>query len=317
VLAAKRPLHMAPRSLFTDSEIDVNAEHPYAAVEQWIAERFDFERLNALVVHSCAITMQKPLALYRYMQRYTHFNGYAGSLVALLAGSLGASRELFMDPAAAVVDEADRGVTIASHVFKATIDEHHDKSYRVTHRMLAQAMLKAMGDFAGLSTEERNRMADKPQWYVELLNGAIGIYPGRVGDVKALFQALGCHCASELLADREYSLMDRVIRKENGDRGFFQYFKQSSKHVEIDGASLNTYCWIPLHGEHAKAGVEHDHFEDALRAMDLAAMYRPEPREQLRQWVIEGFQAFVDTQQGLFRGMLRECEELVGAELVA
>lgn len=301
---------VAPRNLFTDLEIDATAEHPYAAVEQWIAERFDFERLNALVVDSCRVAAQEPLALYRYMQRYTHFNGYAGSLVALLAGSIGASRELFMDPATEVVDEADRGVTIAAHVFSATIDEHHDKSYRVTHRMLAQAMLKAIGDFAGLSAEERNRMADKPQWYLDLIQGAIDTYPGRVGDVKALFQAMGCHCASELLADREYSLMDRVIRKEHGDRGFFRYFKESSKHVEIAGASLNTYCWIPLHGEHAKSGVEHDHFEAAVKAMDLAAMYRPEPRELLRQWVLEGFQAFVDAQQGLFREMQRECDEL-------
>jgi hypothetical protein len=219
-----------------------------------------------------------------------------------------------MDPAAPSVDEADRGMTIASYVFKATIDEHHDKSYRVTHRMLAQAMLKAMGDFAGLSAEERNRMADKPQWYVDVVQGAMGAYPGRIGDVKALFQALGCHCASEVLADREYSLMDSVIRMENGERGFFQYFRQSSKHVDIDGTRLNTYCWIPLHGEHAKAGVEHDHFEDALRALDVAAMYRPEPREQLRQWALEGFQAFVDCQQRLFGGMLRECDELIAAE---
>ncbi len=60
--------------------------------------------------------------------------------------------------------------------------------------------------------------------------------------------------------------------------------------------------------------MEHDHFEDALRAMDMAAMYRPEPWVQLRQWALEGFQAFVDFQQQLFGGAVRECEELMTAE---
>ena len=55
------------------------------------------------------------------MQRYVHFNGYAGSLVARLASSIGLSRDLFNN-SNTVIDEADRGMEIAAKVFAATID---------------------------------------------------------------------------------------------------------------------------------------------------------------------------------------------------
>jgi hypothetical protein len=43
---------------------------------------------NALVKHSCQAAIQNPRALYRYMQRYTHFNGYVDE--AVVQGAMGA-----------------------------------------------------------------------------------------------------------------------------------------------------------------------------------------------------------------------------------
>ena len=101
---------------------------------------FDFSSLNQSVELACRLAVQRPRLLYLFMQRYTHFNGYAGSLVARLASSVGLSRDLFKSSSAVVADEADRGLEIAARILAATIDEHADKGQKCApHRALAQA----------------------------------------------------------------------------------------------------------------------------------------------------------------------------------
>jgi len=174
-------------------------------------QAFDLAEIDATVVATCQLAAQHPKSLYLFMQRYAHFNGYAGSLVARLASSIGLSRDLFKHAAYLVFDEADRGLEIAAKVLAATIDEHADQgAHNSPHRSLAQATLKAVGDYAKLSVQERNRIGQLPDWMSELLLLTIAGYQGVPGNIASLIRALGFHAASETLADHEYRVIDRV-----------------------------------------------------------------------------------------------------------
>ena len=69
----------------------------YASVlsENQLNDLFDFSSLDRPIESACRLTVQDPKALYLFRQRYAHFNGYAASLVARLASSVGLSRYLF------------------------------------------------------------------------------------------------------------------------------------------------------------------------------------------------------------------------------
>lgn len=56
---------------------------------------FNFSVLDKTVEISCRLAYERPDVFYLFMQRYTYFNGVAGSCVARLASSIGLSREFF------------------------------------------------------------------------------------------------------------------------------------------------------------------------------------------------------------------------------
>jgi len=272
---------------------------------------FDLVKLDATVELTCHLATQHPKALYLFMQRYTHFNGYAGSLVARLASSVGLSRNLFNNAACLVSDEADRGLEIAAKVLAATIDEHADQgAHNMPHRTLAQATLKAVGDYAELSVQERNFLGQLPEWMSELLQSTIAGYQGVPGNIASLIRALGFHAASEMLADHEYRLIDKAVREHFRGTGFDAYLRQTNSKVELEGRKYSSWYWVVVHGKYNDSGVEAEHFEFALEALVLAARYRPEPDIQIRLWAMQGFAYFVELQQRLFREIHRECQQI-------
>jgi hypothetical protein len=282
-----------------------------------IDQLFDIPSFNRSVESACQVAVRDPKALYIFMQRYVHFNGYAGSLVARLASSIGLSRDLFNNPDCRVIDEADRGMEIAAKVIAATIDEHADQGAKyVPHRTLAQATLKAVGNYAGLTEAERNELSVAPDWMVKVLDDLFRGYQGVPGNAAALIRAMGFHAASEILADREYALIDKVIRYDNRGKGFDAYLRTNDGKVKINDRQFSAWYWIVIHGKHQGSGVEAEHFECALEAIDLAAKYRPESARQIREYALQGFSDFAEIQQRLFAGMSRECAELRVLELV-
>jgi hypothetical protein len=282
-----------------------------------IDRTFDLSRLDRSVSSACELAIKDPKALYLFMQRYVHFNGYAGSLVARLASSIGLSRDLFNDASCKVIDEADRGMEIAAKVIAATIDEHADQGAKSTpHRTLAQATLKAVGNYASLTESERNEFAVAPDWMTAVLRDLFQGYQGIPGDVPALIRAMGFHAASEILADREYATIDKVVRHDYRGQGFDAYLHTSNGKVKIDDRQFSAWYWIVIHGKHQGSGVEAEHFQCALEAIDLVAAYRPESPRQIRQYVLQGFSDFVSVQQRLFAGISQECSERRVLEMV-
>ena len=273
------------------------------AADRFTTEKFDalFDRQlnNANIETTIELAASDPVKLYYFMQRYAYFNSYAGSLVARLASSIGISYQLFRQDAVAVIDQSDRGLEIAAKVLAATIDEHADAgAQQVPHRTLAQVTLKAVSEYAQLGDNELNQVAQAPTWMQTIITDLINGYQGKIDDLEALVTALGFHIGSELLADREYSLIDKVVRYTNRGSGFDAWLQ--GKQVEVGGKRLSPWYWIVVHGKHNASGVEADHFELALDALNLLAAYRPESNEQIWQWASQGFLDFAELQQSLF-----------------
>lgn len=284
------------------------------------AEKFDgcfnLNDLNALVEEACSTAVQHPKAFYLFMQRYVYFNGIAGSLVARLASSIGLSREFFCDSEIEVFDQSDRGMEIAARILAATIDEHADQHGKgLPHRTLAQATLKSAGDYANLNAEERNEMGQVPAWLENLMQEFAEGYQGEPGSLESLIKGMGFHAASEVLADREYIGIDRIVRHENKNVGYDAYLRDGNGRTEINGQQVGSWYWVAVHGSHTQSGVEQEHFDEALSAINLAVRYLPENNEMISQWVFEGFSQFATIQQNFFREVNRECLELIKQEL--
>lgn len=276
--------------------------------ETLFTKEFDLYNLDKTVLSTIRFAVQNPVSLYLFFQRYTYFNGYASSVISRLASSIAMSRYLFTDPEILVNEEADRGFQISAEIMVAASDEG---AYGVTHRELAQLLLKATGDYAELSIKERNQFSQVPPWLDKMVEAVMAGYQGTPGDAASLIQAIGFHAASEMLGDREYALLDMIVRYENKGNGFDRYLREHTSPVNIRGHRYDPWCYVLIHGKHEGSGAEARHFVHVLEALNMLALYRPETEQQIIEWVFQGYQAFVELQQRLFREIDRECLELL------
>ena len=263
--------------------------------------------MEARVRRACDAAVRSPLAQFLFIDRYTRWNGYAGALVAKLAGNIGESQDLFLDPDEPDRAQAVRGMDVARHVLDATVDEHRDKGHRIPHRTLAQAMRKAAADYAGLDVARRDALSVPPPWLQDVIARTFVCYGGVAHDAQALLRAMGTHIASESLADREYALIDRVFRAERHHEGFYQYLRERDYRVDLSGQRVHAYAWITLHATFDAEGVEAEHLDEAMAAITLAERYRPESRADVLALAREGFRTFADIQRDFFAEAEREC----------
>lgn len=264
------------------------------------------DTMEATVRRACDAAVSSPLSQFLFIDRYTRWNGYAGALVAKLSGNIGESQDLFIDPNEPDRAQAVRGIDVAGHVLDATVDEHLDKGHRVPHRTLAQAMRKAAADYAGVSLSERNALSEPPPWLQDVVARTFVCYGSVAHDAEALIRSIGTHIASESMADREYAIIDRVFRADRHYEGFFQYLRDRDFRVELGGKLVHAYAWITIHATFESPGVEADHLAEAMKALELAARYRPESRERILELAREGYRSFAEIQRDFFVNAERE-----------
>lgn len=276
--------------------------------EDFFHNLFDFEQIERTVTSTVRLAIKDPVALYLFFQRYSYFNGYASAMISRLASTIGLSRYTFTNPELIVKEEADRGMDIAAQVMSAAADEGANGT--PVHRALAQLTVKTVGDYAELSDQERNTFAKIPSWLQEIIRDVISTYEGKIDDEASMVRAMGFHMASEMLGDREYALLDMVIRYENKGIGLDRYLKQKAKPVLINDHRYTPWSWILIHSRHDGTGVEAEHSEFAASALNMAVRYGSASEKQMKIWAEEGFRAFVELQQRLLREIRRECLEL-------
>jgi hypothetical protein len=253
--------------------------------------------------------IEHPTGLYMFFQRYTHFNAYTSAVIARLASSIAMSRYLFKDPTVEVIEESDRGFNLAAKVMIAASDEGTNDG--APHRTLGQLLLRTMGNYANLSVAEQNQFADVPAWLTDICDGIMTGYAGVPGDAAALIRSMGFHAASELFGDIEYGLVDKVVRYDNKNVGFDAFLRQTPV-AELCGHRYHPWSYILVHASHAgAAGVEACHFECVVDALNLVADYRPESKEQIMEWVLEGFEQFMNLEQAMFRQVDAESQAFV------
>jgi hypothetical protein len=169
-------------------------------------------------------------------------------------------------------------VLVASYFFDAARDEFDDHAtpYRDTHRCLAQAMLAGLVEHAadsGLATlRDQSRVdvffAEAPSFCAlrERVAGGYGV--GTPDDGPSVFRAIGYHLGSELLADREFSVIHETLGKSQPAL----VADLAKRSVSIGGQSHRCLQWIEIHSGHG-GGAEEDHFQWALQGVELAFRY--------------------------------------------
>lgn len=264
----------------------------------------DFDGQSAAVRSALAAALDEPVARVRFLGRYASWNGFFGSGVATLAGKIGRSRGLFADPAQPLRALADRSVYVASYFFDAARDEFDDRDtvHRDTHRCLAQSMLKGLIDHEAANGAlgdgiDLNVLLDEPLW-LKALNDrvAVGYGAGTPDDLPSVFASIGYHLGSELLADQEFSIIDRTLRELAP--ALVTHLQDTT--VNIAGQDHRAYQWISIHSGHG-GGAEADHFEWATQGARLALRFVPARyHDDLRRQLHLGFQSFARDHREFF-----------------
>jgi hypothetical protein len=258
---------------------------------------YDFGGLDARVLEPLRAALAEAAARLRFFGRYASWNGFFGSGVATLSGKIGRARGLFRDPAEPIGALADRSVFVASFIFDAARDEFddHETVYRDTHRDLAQAFVSGLIHFgreipaAPTGVEAINQLLAEPEWLRGLNERVATGYGAFQPDERAtLFRAIGYHLGSELLADREFSLIDETLRREMPTlREYLRGHRET-----IGSQDHSAYQWIAIHSG-AGAAVEQDHFARATESANHAFRYTPAGlHAEMRLALHSGFRQF-------------------------
>jgi hypothetical protein len=244
-------------------------------------------------------SLSTPEELLRFFVRYASWNGQFANGVAALTSLVGGERGLFVErglPRAV----ADRSNFVASHFFDAARDEYDDhiSPVRDSHRCLAQASLLGMAEALGLG----HAILDEPEspqvaaLNARVLAGYAGAGAAPQGRLAQVFCAMGYHLGSELLADREFSIIDEVLRARHAD--LVQRLMRTT--IALADGEHRCYAWIGVHSGHG-GGVEAEHFAFAVRGAQQALKYLdPEQHPFALASLGAGFAAFADDHRAFF-----------------
>lgn len=242
-----------------------------------------------------------PERLLSVLGRYIQFNSAFGPGLANLAGEIAARQGLFRDPEEPVRILQDRAADVASDFFYAAVDEFDDRAtpWRDTHRTLAQACLKGMGAFFGYVPQQLNDVLRiNPTTETSMKRVWEGYGVGAQLEEPRLFRCMGFHTGSEILADQEFVILDRVLRSRRPE----MVAALEAARVPLAGEKHNAYYWVRIH-----TGVEAEHFDAALKGVNNALRFYAGEADPaaVKGWIMEGFSEFAGV-QGDFMSALGE-----------
>jgi hypothetical protein len=242
---------------------------------------------------------REPKRLLSVLGRYVQFNSAFGAGLANLAGEIAARQGLFLDAEEPVRLLSDRAADVAADFFYAAVDEFDDRAtpWRDTHRTLAQATIKGTGLHLGFRLDQLDAaisINDETRAAMARVFDGYGV--GARLEERALFEAMGFHVGSEILADREFVVIDETLRRTRAEL----VAALEAMKVDILGAKHNAYYWIRIH-----TGVEAEHFDAALKGVNRALGYYAGESEpsQIKAWILGGFERFARVQAGFMAAL--------------
>jgi hypothetical protein len=263
-----------------------------------LAPVLDAHRGNE-VLRAAFAAASEPRRLLSVLGRYVQFNSAFGPGVANLAGEIAARQGLFRDPEEPVRILADRAAEVGADFFYAAIDEFDDRGthWRDTHRTLAQATVKGAGAHFGLAPEQLNDVIRvNPATHRAMARVSEGYGVGERLSERRLFEAMGFHVGSEVLADREFNIIDEHLRARHPAL----VADLKARRVSLLGAQHDAYYWIFIH-----TGVEAEHFDAALKGVNSALRYYAgeSGSERVRGFILDGFARFAEVQAEFMAGL--------------
>ena len=279
--------------------MDTSIEISRAEIESLYNPEAVMEPVHKALKVACS----DPSKLIRFLSRYANLNAWFGSGVASLSGKIGRSRGIFVDPEEPIRDLADRSVLVASYFFDAARDEFDDRDtqHRDTHRCLAQACIKGAISFFQLTAHGNrstvNKLLEQPLWLQGIGSRVAYGYGVTTSELSVdLFRSMGYHLGSEILADQEFSEIDRALQTQRPE--LVEYLTGSN--FKIHTQLHNGYAWIGLHSGQGSA-KEVEHYEAATAGVRTALSFLPpEDREAHRHQVHLGIGSFVRDHQEFF-----------------
>ncbi len=304
------------------------------AVEKKLAKKFDafiayiqkrtpFAQNEQNFIEAINAAAENPVSLYKFFRYYNEINAGIASTIAILVGNIGQSRETFIDKHIEVDDEADVSFEIGEWVKTASVDEYGDPNLRdiktgkpLNHRLLAAGLLKAIGNYAKLSTDQRNSFKT-PVWLNDTIKKIQNLYGGKRDDRLALAGAIGAHIASEMSADLiEFSNACRALFIERKGEGL-DAFLEKHPNITIQRRTFPAKNWLTTHGGYdPKLGIIHaaeaHHLETGWRAASLV-MDVADPKERLaiQNAMVEGMNEFFRLMNVFFVGARIECQQKI------
>ena len=274
---------------------------PLAITKEDLAPVLSAHKGNAALTAAFEQAVADPPRLLSVLGRYIQFNSAFGPGLANLAGEIAARQGLFQDATEPVRILQDRAAEVASDFFYAAVDEFDDRAtpWRDTHRTLAQACLKGMGAYFGYAPEQLNdvvRINTATEAALPRVWEGYGV--GAKLEEPRLFRGMGFHTGSEVLADLEFVIVDRVLRARRPE----MVTAMETMRVPLLGERHNAYYWIRVH-----TGVEAEHFDAALKGVNNALRFYAGPSgpAQVKGLILEGFAQFASV-QGEFMARLGE-----------
>lgn len=240
-----------------------------------------------------------PPQLLSVIGRYVQFNSAFGPGLANLAGEIAARQGLFRDPEEPVRILADRASEVAADFFYAAVDEFDDRAtaWRDTHRTLAQATIKGMGRFFGYEPAQLNDVIKVNRATEDAMPRVFEGYGiGAKLEEDRLFGGMGFHVGSEILADQEFTIIDRVLKARRPE----MVAALEAMKVEVLSEKHNAYYWIRIH-----TGVEAEHFDAALKGVNNALRFYAGDLDpaRVKAAILEGFRKFAGVQSDFMAGL--------------
>lgn len=207
----------------------------------------------------------------KVLVQFIEFNSVFGAGVANLAAELAYHREFFWDPKDEIRATAARNCDVAAPIYFAAIDEFgRNKS----HRSMAQDTLRETAKFFSFSKEKTNQLTRPTRATTKAMRSVLrGYCRAEKLTPRDLFNGIGFHVGSEILASREFAALD--IYMKNNQPALVDYL-----------TSMDAYVWVDIH-----PAVEIDHFEESIEAANRALRYYSEGIKA-KAWIKNGFSSF-------------------------